>query len=126
MLNYGSLKQRRNVTASGSGDAGKLLKILHVDPERNWGGGEAQVLGLISYLASKGHRNDLLTHPEGRLFAAAANLKVGRYPMVVRNDMDLRTVPGIRRRIADGKYDIVHLHTKRAHALSLWLSRGKG
>ena len=113
------------MTLSGSGDAGKLLKILHVDPERNWGGGEAQVLGLLSFLAAKGHRNDLLTHPEGQLFAEVACLNVGRFPLVVRNDLDLRTVPRLRRRIDDGKYDIVHLHTKRAHALSLWLSRSK-
>ncbi|HET9917865.1 MAG TPA: glycosyltransferase family 4 protein [Candidatus Binatia bacterium] len=113
------------MTVDGRGDAGKLLKILHVDPERNWGGGEAQVFGLLSHLAAKGHRNDLLTHPEGQLFAEVACLNVGRFPMVVRNDLDLRAVPGMRRRIEDGEYDIVHLHTKRAHALSLWLSRGK-
>ena len=111
------------MTASGSGDADKRLKILHVDPERNWGGGEAQVFGLLSYLASKGHQNDLLTHPEGRLFAEVATLNVVKFPMIVRNDVDLRAVPGIRRRIADGNYDIVHLHTKRAHALSLWFGR---
>ena len=111
------------MTASGSGDAAKRLKILHVDPERNWGGGEAQVFGLLSYLTSKGHQNDLLTHPKGRLFAEVATLNVVRFPMIVRNDVDLGAVSGIRRRIADGNYDIVHLHTKRAHALSLWLSR---
>jgi glycosyltransferase involved in cell wall biosynthesis len=113
------------VTAIGGGDAGKFLKILHLDPERNWGGGEAQVFGLLSYLVSKGHLNDLFTHPAGRLYAEAANLNIGRFPLIVRNDLDLRAVPSIRRRIAAGKYDIVHLHTKRAHALSLWLSRGK-
>src|SRR5207342_2232687 len=43
-------------------------------------------------------------------------------PLVVRNDLDLRPVPRLRRLIRDGAYDIVHLHTKRAHALSLWLS----
>ncbi len=113
------------MTASESGDAAKLLKILHVDPERNWGGGEAQVFGLVSYLATKGHRNDLLCHPEGRLFAEAARVKAGRIPMVVRNDLDLRAVAGIRRQIDEVNYDIVHLHTKRAHALSLWLSHRK-
>jgi glycosyltransferase involved in cell wall biosynthesis len=43
---------------------------------------------------------------------------------VVRNDLDLRSVPRLRRLIGDGTYDIVHLHTKRAHALSFWLSHG--
>ena len=113
------------MAASGESDAGKLLKILHVDPERNWGGGEAQVLGLLSHLVSKGHLNDLFTHPGGRLYAEAARLNVGRFPLTARNDLDLRGVPSLRRRIAAGEYDIVHLHTKRAHALSLWLRRDK-
>jgi len=110
------------VTASGGGD-GRVLNILHVDPERNWGGGEAQVYGLLSYLAARGHRNDLLTHPQGKLFAQAEQLAVGRFPLIVRNDLDLRAVPSLRRRIDKGGYDIVHLHTKRAHALALWLNR---
>ena len=45
-------------------------------------------------------------------------------PLIARNDFDLRPVSRLRRLIRDESYDIVHLHTKRAHALSLWLSRG--
>ena len=112
------------MTTSGGRDDRKLLKILHVDPERNWGGGEAQVFGLLSYLAAQGHRNDLLTHPEGRLFTEARRLTVGILPLVVRNDLDLRAIPKLRRQIAAANYDVVHLHTKRAHAMSLWLPRG--
>lgn len=102
--------------------SGRRLKILHIDPERNWGGGEAQVFGLLSYLAERGHRNALLTDPRGRLFQQSQALDVATMPLVVRNDLDLRPVPGLRRLIRREDYDIVHLHTKRAHALSLWLS----
>jgi glycosyltransferase involved in cell wall biosynthesis len=102
----------------------RLLKILHIDPERNWGGGEAQVLGLLTYLSRKGHRSDLLTHPGGRLFERSASLDVRRLSLVARNDFDLRPVPNLRRLIREERYDIVHLHTKRAHTLSLWLPRG--
>jgi glycosyltransferase involved in cell wall biosynthesis len=45
-------------------------------------------------------------------------------PLVARNDVDLRPIWQLRRRIHHERYDIVHLHTKRAHALSLWLPRG--
>jgi len=109
------------VTASGHS---RLLKILHIDPERHWGGGEAQVLGLLSYLAERGHRNDLLTHPDGRLFRESQVLSVRTIPLVVRNDLDLRPIPRLRRLIRHENYDIVHFHTKRAHALSFWLSSG--
>jgi glycosyltransferase involved in cell wall biosynthesis len=100
----------------------RRLRILHIDPERKWGGGEAQVIGLLSHLAERGHRNDLLTHPSGRLFQQSQALNVRTIPLVARNDLDLRAVPSLRRLIRREDYDIVHLHTKRAHALSLWLS----
>jgi glycosyltransferase involved in cell wall biosynthesis len=109
------------VTASGHS---RRLKILHIDPERNWGGGESQVFGLLSYLAEQGHRNDLLTHPDGRLFQQTQMLNVRTMPLVLRNDLDLRPVGRLRRLISHEGYDIVHLHTKRAHALSFWLSHG--
>ena len=107
---------------SGSGHR-RPLKILHIDPERNWGGGEAQVFGLLGYLVARGHRNDLVAHPNGPLFAKCENLAEQRYPVIIRNDLDLRCVPTLRRLIRTGHYDIVHFHTKRAHALSVWLPR---
>jgi glycosyltransferase involved in cell wall biosynthesis len=109
---------------SGSGHS-RPLKILHVDPERNWGGGEAQVYGLLSWLSAIGHQNDLVAHPKGPLIAKCERLARRCHAVVVRNDLDLRCVPGLRRLIRAGAYDIVHLHTKRAHALSLWLPRGE-
>lgn len=107
---------------SGSGDS-RLLKILHIDPEKNWGGGEAQVFGLLKHLADKGHRNDLLAHPRGQLFDRCRTISVRAMPLVMRNDLDVRCVPALRRLIFRAKYDIVHFHTKRAHALALWLPR---
>ena len=106
----------------GSGPS-RLLRILHIDPERNWGGGEVQVFGLLTYLAARGHRNDLLTHPQGRLFAESQKLNVRAQGFAVRNDFDVKSGFRLRRLIREQKYDIVHFHTKRAHALALWLSR---
>ena len=106
----------------GSGPS-RLLKILHIDPERNWGGGETQVFGLLTYLAARGHRNDLLGHPQGRLFARSQQLNVTTRSLAVRNDFDVKSGFRLRRLIRERKYDIVHFHTKRAHALALWLPR---
>ena len=95
----------------GSGD-NRLLKILHIDPELNWGGGEAQVFGLLRQLAERGHQNDLLAQPRGQLFHRAQKLPVRAFPFVMRNDLDVRAVPSVRRRIRHGGYDIVHFHTR--------------
>jgi glycosyltransferase involved in cell wall biosynthesis len=102
----------------------RLLKILHIDPEKNWGGGEAQVFGLLAYLSGKGHRNVLLAHPRGVLFERCRALDVQLRPLSMRNDLDVRAVAGLRKLIRSEDFDIVHFHTKRAHALSLWLPRG--
>ena len=107
-------------TLGGSSDH-RLLRILHIDPERQWGGGEAQVLGLLDDRAGKGHLNDLLTHPHGKLWERCQGLNIRTLPFVARNDVDLRPVWSLRQLIRRESYDIVHLHTKRAHALSMWL-----
>jgi glycosyltransferase involved in cell wall biosynthesis len=98
---------------------------LHIDPERQWGGGEAQVLGLLDYLAGKGHQNVLLTHPQGKLWERCQGLNVRTLPFVARNDIDVRPIWRLRQLIRRHRYDIVHLHTKRAHALSMWLPRSQ-
>jgi glycosyltransferase involved in cell wall biosynthesis len=110
-------------TTLGGSNHNRLLKILHIDPARDWGGGEAQVLGLLDYLAAKGHENVLLTHPQGRLWERCQGLNVRTLPFVARNDVDVRPIWRLRQLIRRHSYDIVHLHTKRAHALSMWLPR---
>lgn len=97
------------------------LKILHIDPEKSWGGGETEVLQLLNYLAAWRHQNHLLCHPDGLLWAAATKAKIRTIPARIRNDLDMRSVPFLRRLIRREKYDIVHFHTKRAHALTLCL-----
>lgn len=97
------------------------LKILHIDPERRWGGGERQVVGLLEYLSRWGHANHLLCHPDGPLAREARKIGIEIYPLRLGNDLDFRPVLPVRRLIRDSSYDIVHFHTKRAHAFSLWL-----
>jgi len=99
------------------------LKILHVDPERNWAGGETQVVGLVSYLSRNGHENHLLCHPEGVLWGKAQKIGIKTLPLKVKNDLDLLPVFRLKRLIREEQYNIVHFHTKRAHALCFWLGQ---
>jgi glycosyltransferase involved in cell wall biosynthesis len=100
---------------------GRPLKILHVDPERLWGGGERQVVGLLNYLSRWGHASHLLCLPDGALAREARAIGTTVYPLKLVNDLDLRPVLRVRRLIRDQRYDVVHFHTKRAHALCAWL-----
>jgi len=97
--------------------------ILHVDPEKGWGGGERQVAGLMRYLFERGHTNHLLCNLESPLVRKTENVAEKIFGFTMRNDLDFRPAPRVRRIMRGEAYDIVHFHTKRAHALSAWLGR---
>lgn len=106
-------------------DSKRPLKILHIDPERFWGGGENQVIGLLSYLSSRGHLGHLVCDPGGPLLEEARARGIEVFPVRVRNELDPRPAFRLRGLLRNGAYDIVHFHTKRAHALSVWLGRSR-
>ena len=99
------------------------MRVLHVDPERAWGGGEVQVVALVRELAQRGHASTVAAHPGGPLARAAAAAGARVVPLGVANHFDLRAAL-VLRRLAPG-FDVVHFHTARAHALAP-LSRGRG
>jgi glycosyltransferase involved in cell wall biosynthesis len=80
-------------------------------------------MGLLDYLASKDHQNHLLCHPDGMLRREAEKKAVVTFPVSIRNELDLRSIFFLRRLVQKEEYDIVHFHTKRAHALAFWLGR---
>ena len=99
------------------------LRVLHVDPERRWGGGEVQVTGLVRELAARGHRQAVAADPAGDLARAVAELGVPVLPLRAASHFDLRAALTLRR-LARNR-DVVHFHTARAHALAP-LCRGLG
>lgn len=99
------------------------VRVLHVDPERGWGGGEVQVATLLGELAARGHASRVVAHPGGRLAEVAAGLGIPVVPLAVRNHFDLAAGLALRRLVAG--HDVVHFHTARAHALAP-LCRGQG
>jgi glycosyltransferase involved in cell wall biosynthesis len=92
------------------------MRVLHVDPERGFGGGEVQVLLLARELARRGHATTLAAHPAGALAGAAAGEGIPVVPLPIANHFDLRAGLTLRR-LAAG-HDVLHFHTARAHALA--------
>ena len=103
------------------------LAILHIDPERSWGGGETQVLSLSRYLHQAGHRSVVAADPRGCLYQRLRQENLSCHPLRIRNDLDVLAGHTLRRLIqaslahSANPYDVVHFHTARAHALSPWL-----
>ncbi len=99
----------------------RRLRILHVDPERHWGGGEAQVLGLTRYLDRAGHLSHVATPLHGVLAQRLQHDNLPVRPLSIRNHLDGLAGWRLRRLVRRERYDLVHFHTARAHALSPWL-----
>jgi glycosyltransferase involved in cell wall biosynthesis len=94
------------------------LRIAGVDPERGFGGGETQVLGLTLALRGAGHSAELIADPAGVLWARAQEVGVTCHSRRIRNSVDVGAGLRLRTLLQRGRYDIVHFHTARAHALA--------
>ena len=99
------------------------MKILHVDPETSFGGGERQVAGLIRHLARRGHESVLAAAAGSPLAANVPAADARLRPLAIRNDLDLAAAWHLKRLVAAESPHIVHFHTSRAHAMSPWLRR---
>ena len=97
---------------------GPTLKIVGVDPERGFAGGETQVLGLSLALIRAGHQADLICDPDGVLWQRATAAGITCFPLRIRNSIDAAAGLRLRSLLVGKGYDVVHFHTARAHALA--------
>jgi glycosyltransferase involved in cell wall biosynthesis len=103
---------------ASSTSTGPILKIVGVDPERGFAGGETQVLGLSLALIRAGHQADLICDPDGALWQRATAAGITCYPLRISNSIDAAAGLRLRTLLAGKRYDVVHFHTARAHALA--------
>jgi glycosyltransferase involved in cell wall biosynthesis len=94
------------------------MRIAGIDPERNFGGGEVQVMGLSLELLRAGHDVELLCDPDGELWRRANQAGIECRPLKIRNSLDAAAGLRLRARLTRHHYDIVHFHTARAHAMA--------
>jgi glycosyltransferase involved in cell wall biosynthesis len=93
----------------------RALHILHVDTERVWRGGQAQIAILMDALRARGHRS-VLAAPEGPLAERARASGYRHVEFAPRSDLDLHAAIGLVRFARRERPDVVHLHSGRAHA----------
>ncbi len=90
---------------------GRALRVLMVDSERSWRGGQAQVRLLMSGVADAGVSVTLASPPDSELNRRTASLNIARLPW----KPGLGGLHTLRRAMASGGFDLVHSHASRAH-----------
>jgi glycosyltransferase involved in cell wall biosynthesis len=120
-MNHAPTRDESDAVTPQSGsasDAAPSISIVGVDPELGFGGGETQVLGLTLALAGAGHRAELICDPAGRLWTHATAAGVRCIPLHIRNAVDIAAGVRLRAILRRNRFDIVHFHTSRAHAMA--------
>ena len=99
------------------------MRILHINTERTWRGGEQQTLYLARGLKQRGHESTIACPPASplALHARQENLDVAEVRM--RGECDPVAMYKLARLIRMRGYDIVHMHTSHAHTLGCFASQ---
>jgi glycosyltransferase involved in cell wall biosynthesis len=102
------------------------MRVLHVDPERDWRGGERQALWLARELARRGHHSVLAGRPGSRLMEECLLAGVPFEP--VRPLAPVAPISALRLRslLRHGEFQLVHAHTANALALAALATLGTG
>jgi glycosyltransferase involved in cell wall biosynthesis len=75
-------------------------------------------MGLTLELLRAGHDAELLCHPNGELWWRANQAGIACRPLKIRNSLDAAAGLRLRALLTHHRYDIVHFHTARAHAMA--------
>ena len=95
------------------------MKIVHVNTERTWRGGESQVFNLMRGLARLGHEPRAITLPGSALAERCREAGLPVFELSMRSDADLPAAIRIARHLRRQPCDILHAQTARAHSIGL-------
>jgi len=102
------------------------LRVLHIDTEKTWRGGEQQALYLAEGLAKRGVANLCVGRPGAPYVerCAAKGLEVA--PLSNRGEADPAAVVKLRKIVKSWRPDVIHMHTSHAHALGVLAAKTAG
>ncbi len=95
------------------------MRVLHIDFEKTWRGGENQVLNLITGLRDSGVENAVCTYPNSPLAKKASGSGFKIIPIKSVNEWDIFSSYRLSRILSKEKYDVIHFHTAHSHAIGL-------
>ncbi|MDJ0975275.1 MAG: glycosyltransferase family 4 protein [Planctomycetota bacterium] len=102
------------------------MRVVHVNTERGWRGGEQQILYLARGLREADVAQTFVCQPNGELRARLASEGFEVLPRRMGGYADLRSSWFVARHARERGADILHLHTANAHAIGTRAARWAG
>ncbi len=99
-----------------------MIRILHVDSERPWRGGQNQILLLMRRQRARGDDPVLAAPPDAVLSERAKAEGFSVRPVAMRGTWDMASVIALARIMREVRPDVVHWHAARAHAIGAMAS----
>ncbi|MBF0226702.1 MAG: glycosyltransferase family 4 protein [Desulfobacterales bacterium] len=97
------------------------IRVLHIDTEHAWGGGQQQVAYLMDYMHKQGLNNTaLVCQPKSYFEKYCKEKGIPFYPVKMRGEMDFIAGYKIARLCKKNNFNILHLHSAHALASGLW------
>jgi glycosyltransferase involved in cell wall biosynthesis len=93
------------------------MRIIHVNGELGFSGGEVQTMLLLRGLRDHGHQNLVCAAADSALATQATQEGFEVAPVTLHNDGDIRAIFSLTNAFKRNAADLVHLHTGRA----IWL-----
>ena len=99
------------------------MKILHINTEKTWRGGEQQTLNLVRGLKKRNIASHLACQPGSPMEEMAKKADIDVFPVVMHGEADLLASYRLGTLIHRFNYDIIHSHTSHSHTLAFFASR---
>jgi glycosyltransferase involved in cell wall biosynthesis len=98
------------------------IKVLHIDAEFGWRGGQQQAIYLLEGMRRRGWPTALVCQPDSGLWRYCRNRdrRLPCHPVRMRGELDIYAAHRIARLCRNTAVRVVHAHAAHAHAVALW------
>jgi glycosyltransferase involved in cell wall biosynthesis len=98
------------------------MRILHINTEKTWRGGEQQTLNLIMGLKQQNIESHLFCQSDSPLADRAKTAGICLFTSPIHGEVDPVAIWRLRKLIQKNNYNIIHSHTSHAHTLAFLAS----
>ncbi len=96
------------------------IRVLHIDSEKSWRGGQQQAIYLLEHMHRLGYPTALACKPNTAIASHCRHIGIPCFAMTMHGEMDAVTGYRIASLCKKHGYTIAHLHSAHALAYGLW------